>query len=89
MTAENEVLERVRLVIARVFGDDDVVVTSSTTASDVDGWDSVSNIEVLVALEREFGVRFSTGEMATLANVGQLVDLIGTRLRKDARSGRG
>jgi acyl carrier protein len=82
MTTGIDVLERVRLVIARVFGDDDVVVTRSTTASDVEGWDSVSNIEVLVALEREFAVRFNTGEMATLANVGQLVELIELRLRR-------
>lgn len=84
MTTGNEVLERVRLVIARVFGDDDIVVTPSTTASDVEGWDSVSNIEVLVALEREFAIRFNTGEMATLANVGQLVELIEKRLRQGA-----
>jgi acyl carrier protein len=67
-------------VIAAVFDDDDVVVNAATTAADVEGWDSVSNIEVLVALEREFGIRFNTGEMATLANVGQLVALIASRL---------
>jgi acyl carrier protein len=67
-------------VIAKVFGDDDVVVQPSTTAADVEGWDSVSNIEVLVALEREFGIRFNTGEMATVANVGELVTLIKGRV---------
>ena len=65
---------------SRVFGDDDLVVEPSTTAADVEGWDSVSNIVVLVALEREFGIRFNTGEMAALANVGQLVALITDRL---------
>jgi acyl carrier protein len=40
----------------------------------------VSNIEVLVALEREFGIRFNTGEMATVANVGELVTLIKGRV---------
>lgn len=87
MTTENEVLERVRLVIGRVFGDE-IVVTPLTTASDVEGWDSVSNIEVLVAMEREFAIRFNTGEMATLANVGQLVELIEARLRQQMRAGR-
>jgi acyl carrier protein len=84
MTTEDQVLSRVRRVIASVFGDDDVVVEASTTAADVEGWDSVSNIEVLVALEREFGIRFNTGEMATLANVGQLVTLIAGRLDQNA-----
>lgn len=84
MTIEDAILARVRGVIAEVFGDDNVVVESSTTAADVEGWDSVSNIEVLVALEREFGIRFNTGEMATLANVGRLVTLIAGRLRPAA-----
>ena len=79
MTTEDAILARVRGVIAKVFGDDDVVVELSTTAADVEGWDSVSNIEVLVALEREFGIRFNTGEMATVANVGELVTLIAER----------
>ena len=80
MTTDNEILARVRDVIANVFGEDDLVVLSSTTAADVEGWDSVSNIEVLIALEREFGIRFNTGEMATVANVGELVTLIAGRL---------
>jgi acyl carrier protein len=84
MTAEDAVLARVRGVIAAVFDDDGVVVDRSTTAADIEGWDSVSNIEVLVALEREFGIRFNTGEMATLANVGQLVTLIAGRLASHA-----
>ena len=84
MTTEDAILARVRGVTAKVFGDDDVAVESSTTAADVEGWDSVSNIELMVALEREFGIRFNTGEMATLANVGQLVTLIAGRLRAAA-----
>jgi acyl carrier protein len=84
MTTEDAVLARVRGVIARMFDDDNVIVESSTTATDVEGWDSVSNIELMVALEREFGIRFNTGEMATLANVGQLVTLIVGRLRAAA-----
>ena len=80
MTTDNEILARVRDVIAKVFGEDDLVVLSSTTAADVEGWDSVSNIEVLIALEREFGIRFNTGEMAAVANVGELVTLIAGRL---------
>ena len=82
MTAEDRVLARVGGVIAKVFGDDDLKIDWSTTAADVDGWDSVSNIEVLVALEQEFGIRFNTGEMASLDNVGQLVTLIVERSRR-------
>lgn len=80
MISEDTVWSRVRGVVVEVFGDDDIVLEPSTTAADVEGWDSVSNIEVMVALEQEFSVRFNTGEMANLANMGQLVALISSRL---------
>ena len=80
MTSEEATWSRVRGVIADVFGDEDVVLEASSTAADVDGWDSVSNIEFMIALEREFGIRFNTGEMATLRNMGQLVERIAFRL---------
>ena len=63
MKTEDAILLRVRDVIATVFDDDDVVVDYSTTAADVEGWDSVSNIEVLVAMEREFGIKIPRGEL--------------------------
>ncbi len=63
-----------------VSGDAGAVLEPSTTAADVDGWDSVSNIEVMIALEREFGIRFSTGEMATLQNMSQHVERIALHL---------
>ena len=59
--------------------EDEVVLEASTTAADVDGWDSVSNMEVMIALEEEFGIRFSTGEMAAVKNLGQLVERIALR----------
>jgi len=80
MTSEAEIWERVREVIVDVFGDEDVVLEPETTAADVEGWDSVTNMEVMIALEREFGIRFSTGEMAAVENVGQLVERIGAQL---------
>ena len=87
MSGDESIWGRVRGVLVEVFGDEDIVVGPSTTAADVEGWDSVSNIVVLVALEREFGIRFNTGEMAALANVGQLVALITTRVGGHAPDG--
>lgn len=80
MTSEEAIWGRVRRVIVDVFGDEEVVLVPSTTAIDVDGWDSVSNMEVMVALEREFAIRFNTGEMAALKNMGDLVERIVMRL---------
>ena len=64
------------------FDDPDIVLERETTASDIEGWDSVSNIRLLVAAEQAFGVKFRTGEIAGLANVGELFDLIAARVRE-------
>ena len=63
------------------FDDPDLVLTRETTAEDVEGWDSVTNIQLLVTVEQAFGVKFRTGEIAGLANVGELFDLILARVR--------
>ena len=78
--SEDAIWKRLRKVVVEVFDDDEVLLEPSTTAADVDGWDSISNIELMIALEQEFRIRFNTGEMAALANVGQLVERISTRL---------
>ncbi|MGH7818537.1 MAG: acyl carrier protein [Candidatus Binatia bacterium] len=68
-------------VFRDTLGDDTIRLRPETTAQDVDGWDSVTHIQLLVAVERAFGIRFNTGEVAGLANVGALVRLIGRRAR--------
>ena len=75
---EKVVWDGVVRVIRETFGDD-IEVTRETTAKDVAEWDSVSNVELLVALEYAFGVKFNTGELASLRNVGDLVDVINAR----------
>lgn len=66
-------------VFREVFEDADLEVGSATTAKDVEGWDSLAHIQLLVAVEKAFGMRFNTGEVAGLANVGEMVELIARR----------
>lgn len=66
---------RLRAVFTDLFGDD-VVVGPTTTADDVEEWDSVRNVELLVAIEQEFGMRFRSGEVSSLQNVGELLQLV-------------
>ena len=65
-----------------VFNDDALVVTDSMTANDVATWDSLSNINMIFAVEKTFGVKFSIKEVRDLKNVGELIELI---KRKAAR----
>lgn len=70
--------------IRDTFDDPSLVVERTTTAEDVDGWDSVSNIELMVALEARFGISFRTGEIAGMKNVGELVDAVARKSGRPA-----
>jgi len=62
-----------------VFDDPALVVGDTTVASDVDGWDSLTHVGLIVAVEKAFAVRFTTKEVKGLANVGDFIRLIEKR----------
>jgi acyl carrier protein len=64
--------ERLVEVMRTVFGDDDIEVTDDTTAADIPEWDSLANINLLFALEEEFGLRFRDDDFASFTKVGDL-----------------
>jgi acyl carrier protein len=69
-------------VFRKVLGDPTIVLTPQTTAEDVQNWNSLNHIIIVVEVERRFGIKFVTGEMEELENVGALADLIQHRLAK-------
>jgi len=73
-------LSRLATVFREVFEEDELVITRATTARDVPGWDSVMHVNLMIATERAFKLRFRSGDIAGLKDVGQLVDLIDSRL---------
>ena len=75
MTRE-EIYGKLNEVFQDVFDDEDITVNDSTVAADVDGWDSLEHINLIVAVERCFGIKFTMGETTGLKNVGEMVDKI-------------
>ena len=75
MSTNDELWKRLAGIFEDVLGER-VELNAETTADDVDGWDSVKTVEIVVAIEVAFGVRFTVGEIANLATVGDLVDRI-------------
>ena len=59
---------------------DDLVLTDETTADDVEEWDSLSHVQLVVALEKAFNIKFTSREILSWDNVGDLVDCIGKKL---------
>ncbi|MGA2552772.1 MAG: acyl carrier protein [Burkholderiaceae bacterium] len=73
---ENAVEEQLAKVFRDVFGDDDLVLAPNLTADDVDGWDSLSHIRLILSVQKAFKVKFSPAETGRLKNVGELIALI-------------
>jgi len=76
--------EEITMLVAEVFQEvldiDDLVLTRETTADQVDGWDSLAHVRIVIAIEQAFGIRFDTAEVAGLTNVGDLFTLIEYKL---------
>jgi acyl carrier protein len=69
-------LEKMQEIIVDTFDLDDLTVTRDTTAADIEEWDSLSHIRLIVAIERQFRIKFTNAEIESLANVGELMDTI-------------
>ncbi len=76
------VLAELASLVREVFDAPDAVVVRETTANDVDGWDSLSHVNLIVSVEVRFGVKLSAREILALRNVGDLADAIETKLPK-------
>ena len=70
------VLDRLNDVFQEVFEDDELVIERNLTANDIDDWDSLTLVNLVLAAEREFDIRLSSSEVTSLKDVGQFIDLI-------------
>ena len=74
--SREEVFERVTDIFRDVFDDDELVISDSTNSEDIEDWDSLEHIQLIVGMEKEFKVKFDIKTVNSLENVGQMVDLI-------------
>lgn len=79
MTRE-EVYTNLNEVFQDVFDDDEITVNDATTANDIEDWDSLEHINLVVAVEKKFNIKFNMGEVNKFKNVGEMVDIIMTRI---------
>jgi acyl carrier protein len=77
-----EVTEKLQNVFRDVFDNPDIVLRDDMTAKDVEGWDSLNHILLVVAVETDFGITFETAEISELKNVGDFIKLIQRKLNK-------
>ena len=71
-----EIYERLNEVFRDFFDDDEIELTPETTADDIEDWDSLNHITLMSAVEEEFGVRFTMGQVSGMKNVGEMAEII-------------
>lgn len=82
MNTEEQILQRVNDVFHDVFDDQTITVARETTADDVADWDSLIHIELILAMEEEFGLKFAMSEVTGMKNVGEMIGIIMNRATK-------
>lgn len=73
---QSTIYDRLTTLLRDTFDDDELVATPELTADDVDEWDSLAHVRLMLAVEKAFGVKFSAAEVNRLKNVGELAALI-------------
>jgi len=76
----NDIMAQVQEVFRDELELDDLVLENETTADDVEEWDSLSHVQLVVALEKSFNIKFTSREILSWDNVGDLVDCISKKI---------
>ncbi|MBE6312298.1 MAG: acyl carrier protein [Bacteroidales bacterium] len=71
-----EVLGKMQEIYRDVLDNEEIVLTPETTAEDIEEWDSLTNIQLIVAIEKAFNIRFTSAEILSWKNVGEAVETI-------------
>jgi acyl carrier protein len=77
---EKQIMSSIASLLADVLEVDKVKLTEATTADQIEDWDSINHVRLLIAIEREFGFEFASNEATGLRNVGALVSMIKSKI---------
>lgn len=78
-----EIYEKLISVFKDVFDDDSIEINDSTTSSDIEDWDSLEQIHLIVGIEKSFNIKFVLDELVNLNKVGDIVDLIEKKISNE------
>ena len=77
---KNDILLTIQEVFRNILDNEDIILSKETTADDVDEWDSLTHIQLIVAIEKKFKIKFTSKEILSWKNVGEMVDAICSKL---------
>ncbi len=73
---EQEIFDSVQEIFRTVFDDEDIILTREMTSADIEDWDSLEQINLLVAIEKRFNIKFQLQDVKDLPDVGSMLDLV-------------
>lgn len=76
----NEILKKVEEIFRDVLDNEDIVLAENTTANDIEEWDSLSHVQLIVAIEKAFRIKFTSKEILSWNNVGEMIDCIAGKM---------
>lgn len=72
----SEILKRIQAIFQDVLDNEDIELNAETTAENIEEWDSLSHIQLIVAIEKEFKIKFTSKEILSWKNVGEMIECI-------------
>jgi acyl carrier protein len=79
---KSEILKQVNAIFIDILDNEGIILSDETTANDVDDWDSLNHIQLVVAIEKQFKIRFTSREIQGWDNVGEMVNSISSKIKQ-------
>jgi acyl carrier protein len=79
--SKDEILSKINEIFRDIFNDETLQITEQSSAKDIDEWDSLNNIQIVIAVEKKFKVRFKAADIRNWNNVGEMCDSIASQLQ--------
>lgn len=76
-----EIKARVQDIFRDIFDDEELVITETMSAKDIEDWDSLAQINLIIAIEKEFGIKFNLEEVSSLKVIGDMLTLINKKIK--------
>lgn len=76
---KSQILDEVQAIFREVLDNEEIVLANETTADDIEEWDSLTHIQLIVAIEKHFKIKFTSKEILSWQNVGEMIDCIAAK----------